>query len=92
MDNMYQNHLFKHDLKLATTLIQKNMDVFLPKDAQVQHHDPFAGERDIEKGIYQYDPKANTCVDSDRGSQCTRPRMPNSLLCKYHYQEGHDVI
>lgn len=58
-------------------------------DSFVSHHDPFYGERDIEKGTFWYDPKANTCVDtSDRGGQCTNKRMVGQLVCRYHYLEG----
>jgi hypothetical protein len=59
-------------------------------DKQYKYHDPFYGEREIEKGTFWYDPKVDTCVDtSDRGGQCTNKRMVGHLLCRYHYSEGH---
>lgn len=55
-------------------------------------HNPFADDDDIQKGVFWVEPKADTCVDQDRGSQCYRPRMPGSLLCRYHYHMSHDSV
>ena len=72
--------------------MEKHKEINLNLNLQIiTYHDPFYGERDIEKGEYWYDPKMNTCADvSDKGGQCTNKRMVNRLVCSYHYYQGHD--
>jgi len=55
-------------------------------------HNPFEDDDDIHKGVFWVEPKADSCADQDRGSQCPRPRMQGSLLCKYHYYMSHDSL